>query len=161
MTARTVPGLDDSSADKVRTHLQNRLVALIDLQLTLKHVHWNVVGPNFIAVHEMLDPHVDAVRLMTDAIAERIATLGGTPVGTPGFVASTRTWEEYDLGRADVESHLTALDRVYDGVITDHRAALADVESMDPITHDMLVGQTADLELFQWFVRSHLGNTSS
>ena len=161
MAAWPVAGLDDATAEKVRTHLQERLVALIDLQLTLKHVHWNVVGPNFIGVHEMLDPHVDTVREFTDEVAERIATLGGQPIGTPGHVASTRTWEEYDLGRADVESHLTALDRVYDGVITDHRAALADVESMDPITHDMLVGQTADLELFQWFVRSHLGNTSS
>src|SRR3712207_8342276 len=40
--------------------------------LTLKHIHWNVVGPHFIAVHEMIDPQVDAVRLMVDAIAERI-----------------------------------------------------------------------------------------
>ena len=59
--------------------LQQRLDALNDLALTLKHIHWNVVGPHFIAVHEMLDPQVDAVRLMVDAIAERIATLGVAP----------------------------------------------------------------------------------
>ena len=34
---------------------------------------------NFIAVHEMLDPQVDTVRLQTDAVAERIATMGGEP----------------------------------------------------------------------------------
>ncbi len=39
---------------------------------------------NFIAVHVMLDPPVDAVRAMTDAVAERIATIGGQPKGTPG-----------------------------------------------------------------------------
>ena len=72
--------------------LQDRLNALNDLALTLKHVHWNVVGPNFIAVHTMLDPQVDAARVMVDATAERIATLGGSPRGTPGALVAQRTW---------------------------------------------------------------------
>ena len=74
MAAWPVAGLDDATAEKVRTHLQERLVALIDLQLTLKHVHWNVVGPHFIAVHTMLDPQVDGVRGMVDDVAERLKT---------------------------------------------------------------------------------------
>ncbi|MEE8601689.1 Dps family protein [Euzebya tangerina] len=158
MSTWTVPGLDDAAADKVRTMLQERLVALIDLQLTLKHIHWNVVGPSFIGVHEMLDPQTDAVREMTDAAAERIATLGGEPVGTPGFVSSTRSWEEYTVKRAAVQTHLEALNAVYDGVIGDHRKVLLEVEELDPISHDMLVEQTEQLELFQWFVRAHLAN---
>ncbi len=32
---------------------------------------------NFISVHKMLDPQVDAVRDMSDAVAERIANMGG------------------------------------------------------------------------------------
>jgi len=158
MAAWPVAGLDDATAEKVRTHLQERLVALIDLQLTLKHVHWNVVGPNFIGVHEMLDPHVDTVREFTDAVAERIATLGGQPIGTPGHVASTRTWEEYDVRRASVETHLKALDAVYSGLIGDHRRVMREFEEMDLVSHDMLVGQTEALEMQQWFVRAHLAN---
>src|SRR5699024_8662522 len=69
----TVPGLSSAEGDKVAGILQERLAALIDLSLTLKHVHWNVVGPHFIAVHEMIDPHVDEVRAMVDETAERIA----------------------------------------------------------------------------------------
>ena len=45
----TVPGLDKDTAGKVVQILQSRLAAYNDLQLTLKHVHWNVVGPNFIS----------------------------------------------------------------------------------------------------------------
>ncbi|CAN5738196.1 DNA starvation/stationary phase protection protein [soil metagenome] len=152
----SVPGLDDAAAEKVRTHLQERLVALIDLQLTLKHIHWNVVGPNFIGVHEMLDPHTVAIRAMTDEVAERIATLGGEPVGTPGHVASTRTWDEYDIKRADVQIHLKALDKVYDGVIGDHRKVLEELDEVDLVSQDMIIGQTDKLELYQWFVRAHL-----
>lgn len=43
-------------------------------------VRWNVVGAGFNAVSEMLDPQVDEVREMANALAEPIVTLGGTPV---------------------------------------------------------------------------------
>ena len=46
--------MDNDAAAKTIEALEKRLVALLDLQLTLKHIHWNVVGPNFIGVHEML-----------------------------------------------------------------------------------------------------------
>ncbi len=90
-TSRFQPsGMSLDDATRVNELLQGRLTALIDLELTLKHIHWNVVGPAFIGVHQMIDPQVDAVRLMVDSVAERIATLGGTTIGTPGFVAGPR-----------------------------------------------------------------------
>ena len=155
----TVPGLSTSDGNKIVEILQDRLNALNDLHLTLKHVHWNVVGPNFISVHEMLDPQVDAVRAMTDAVAERIATMGGQPKGTPGSVTSIRTWDEYSLDRAPTVQHLVELDKVYSGVTADHRAAIGEFGDLDPVTEDLFIGHLADLELFQWFVRAHLKNS--
>ena len=152
----TVPGMTTSEGTEVANLLQDRLNALTDLHLTLKHIHWNVVGPHFIAVHEMLDPQVDAVRLMVDAIAERIATLGVAPVGTPGELVKNRTWEDYSIGRDSAIAHLGALDVVYIGVIEDHRKAAKDVEEIDDVTNDLLVGHLHELELFHWFVRAHL-----
>ncbi len=156
----TAPGMKSESADKVIAILDDRLVALLDLQLTLKHVHWNVVGPNFIGVHEMLDPQVDAVREMTDTIAERIATLGGVPVGTPKAIAERRRWEDYSLGKGLVTEHLVALDKVYNGVNGDHREAMEALAELDPVSEDMLTGQLAELEQFQWFVRAHIESSS-
>jgi starvation-inducible DNA-binding protein len=152
----TVPSLTPQEGAEVARILQLRLNALNDLALTLKHVHWNVVGPHFIAVHEMLDPQVDAVRLMVDAIAERIATLGVAPRGTPGALVSERTWEDYSLGRASTIEHLGALDEVYQGVISSHRKAADDVAELDNVTNDLLIGNLHELELFHWFVRAHL-----
>jgi starvation-inducible DNA-binding protein len=152
----TVPGMKPDTASEVIGILQDRLNALNDLALTLKHVHWNVVGPNFIGVHLMLDPQVDAVREMVDDVAERIATLGGSPVGTPGALVAQRSWDDYDLGRADTNAHLAALDLVYSGVIEDHRSAIERTEESDPVTEDMLVDQAGRLEQFHWFVRAHL-----
>ncbi|MEU2606096.1 Dps family protein [Streptomyces albus] len=136
--------------------LRMRLHALNDLALTLKHVHWNVVGPHFIAVHEMLDPQVEAVREMIDNTAERISTLGGSPCGTPGALVAERTWDDYALGRAEAIEHLGALDVVYTGVIEDHRKAVQATETSDPVTQDLLIEHLRQLELFQWFVRAHI-----
>ena len=154
----SVPGLGEEAGAKAAELLQDRLNALTDLHLTLKHVHWNVVGPHFVAVHEMLDPQVDAVRDMADDVAERIATLGGSAVGTPGALVKARTWDDYSLGRAGAIEHLGALDLVYTGVITDHRAAIEEVGEIDPVTEDLLTSQSGQLELFHWFVRAHLEN---
>jgi starvation-inducible DNA-binding protein len=150
---------DEVAAELIRL-LQQRLHALNDLALTLKHVHWNVVGPHFIGVHEMLDPQIEAVRAMVDTTAERMATLGVAPVGTPGHLVATRTWDDYSLLRADTTAHLAALDLVYTGLIEDHRADIDLTDDLDPVTQDMLIAQVAQLELFQWFVRAHLESGS-
>lgn len=159
-SAYTAPGLEESEAEKVREALQNRLFALLDLTLTLKHIHWNVVGPNFIGVHEMLDPQYAAVSEMVDDVAERIATLGGQPLGTPGSIVEGRTWDDYDINRALTHEHLAGLDKVYVGVIEDHRNAIKVAGDIDPVSEDMLIGQTNQLELFHWFVRAHLEDKS-
>ncbi len=87
----TAPGLSNKDGTAVATILQNRLNALNDLALTLKHIHWNVTGPEFISVHLMIDKQVNGVRKMVDAVAERIAAMGGSPVGTPGALVKYRT----------------------------------------------------------------------
>jgi starvation-inducible DNA-binding protein len=152
----TVPGLTVQDAGSLIEVLQQRLHALNDLHLTLKHVHWNVVGPHFISVHEMLDPQVDRVRDMADDVAERLAALGGVAQGTPGALVEERSWKDYSVGRADAIAHLGALDLVYTGVIEDLRAAIKTVGDIDPATEDLLIEQLRDLEQFQWFVRAHL-----
>src|SRR5690606_13814096 len=91
-------------------------------------------------------------------IAERIATLGGEPVGTPGFIASSRSWDEYSLKRATAADHLVALNAVYDGLISDHRKVMEELGELDPVCEDMFIGQIDKLELFQWFVRAHIEN---
>ena len=156
MVSYTIPGMRTSSADKVIALLQDRLDSLSDLALTLKHVHWNVIGPNFIAVHTMLDPQVDAVRVMADETAERIAALGGSPSGTPGALVKRRGWDDYSIGRAGAIEHLGALDVVYAGIIGANRGAIEATEELDQVTQDMLIGHGGQLEQFHWFVRAHL-----
>ncbi|MCW5954548.1 MAG: DNA starvation/stationary phase protection protein Dps [Propionibacteriaceae bacterium] len=153
----TVPGLDKSTGEKVVKILQGRLAAYNDLHLTLKHVHWNVIGPNFISVHEMIDPQVEQVRLYADEAAERIAALGGSPLGTVGSIVTDRTLPEYPLARDTAMNHLAALDEIYTKLISDNRETFDALED-DLVSQDLLVSATGELEKFQWFIRAHLEN---
>ncbi|BBY50899.1 DNA protection during starvation protein [Mycolicibacterium arabiense] len=159
MSGFTVPGMTDANSRQVTEMLQRLLSAYNDLHLTLKHVHWNVVGPNFIGVHEMIDPQVDLVRGYADEVAERIAALGASPKGTPGAILSDRTWDDYSVGRDTVPAHLGALNLVYNGVIEDARKSMERLDELDPVSQDMVIAQLGELEKFQWFVRAHLENS--
>ena len=66
----------------------------------------------------------------------------------------------YELLRAGTIQHLAALDLVYNGVISDHRKAIREFDELDLVSQDMLIAQTDKLELFQWFVRAHLEDSS-
>ena len=92
-------------------------------------------------------------------MAERIATMGGSPRGTVGAIVKDRTWDDYGLDRDTVTAHLAAVDLVYNGVVGDLRKAIELAGDIDPVSEDMLIGHTAELEKFQWFVRAHLENT--
>jgi len=157
-TYSSVPYLSADQSAKIIEALQQSLYALNDLHLTLKHIHWNVTGPNFIAVHEMLDPQVDDVRLMADAVAERIAMLGGVPDGRSGALVNGRGWGEYAVGSAGADEHLKALADYFDGVIkVEHNASEVAGENGDDVTAGLIQSQLEELEKYNWFARAHLG----
>ena len=101
-------------------------------------------------------PQVEAVRGFADDVAERIAALGASPQGTPGAVIRDRSWDDYSVDRDTVQTHLAALDLVYNGVVEDIRQAIDETDEIDQVTQDLLIDQAGNLEKFQWFVRAHL-----
>lgn len=160
MSKYTVPGINENDAKQLIDGLQERLTDYNDLHLILKHVHWNVVGPNFIAVHEMLDPQVELVRGYADEVAERISTLGGEPIGTPAGHVDNRTPLDYEMNRGTTQDHLTALNRVYTTVLERVRESMDQAGGTDSVTEDIYIAQAAELEKFQWFMRAHLDDGS-
>lgn len=152
-----VPGLDEAASEKAIAILQNRLSQEQEAALVLKHAHWNVTGTNFIAVHEMLDPEVEAVLAQADETAERIATLGGTPDGRADAITRNRTWKQFDVeGRQSTEKYLEALIEYYDAFIADDRKAIAELDELDVVSSNIIQDHVQELEKFQWFMRNHL-----
>src|SRR5260370_41717174 len=61
--------------------LNRNLASAIDLERQAKQAHWNVKGPNFIALHELFDKVAEATEESIDLLAERVTALGGTAEG--------------------------------------------------------------------------------
>jgi starvation-inducible DNA-binding protein len=150
-------GLDEQQALGAIESLQTALDTYNDLALILKHAHWNVVGANFIAVHEMLDPQIDEVRDFVDQIAERIAGMGGSPNGLASSAFNNSTISDFEnIGRAKTENYLKILDSVYDRLVVTIRAEIAKLDEFDLVSSNILQDCLGANEQFSWFIKSHL-----
>jgi starvation-inducible DNA-binding protein len=148
----------DSNAKKTSIAILNaRLADSIDLALAVKQAHWNIKGPRFIAIHEMLDKLRDDVSVGVDLIAERAAALGGTALGTVQTTMSASKLPPYPTDIHDIDDHLKALiERV--AMCTNAMRKNIDEtdEAGDAGTADIFTQLSRDLDKWLWFLESHL-----
>ncbi|MFE5244885.1 MULTISPECIES: Dps family protein [unclassified Streptomyces] len=146
--------LTDADRKVVGDALQGALVDLIDLSLAAKQVHWNVVGPRFRSVHLQLDEVVDTARQHSDTVAERASAVGVNPDGRSKTLAKTTAidsvpdgWiKDVDAVKALVEALRVVIDRMRERI-----EATADP---DPVSQDILITLTADLEKHAWMFQA-------
>jgi starvation-inducible DNA-binding protein len=139
------------SARQVTGHaLQSTLVDLLGLSLIGKQAHWNVVGPRFRSVHLQLDEVVAAARKYADTVAERSAALGVPPDGRPETIASAFTLPGPKDGWVrDVDAVQVIVEALEDAVMR-LRERIAATAQPDPVTQDLLITITAELEKQRW-----------
>src|SRR5437764_10242618 len=106
---RTKNDLPETTRVKAVELLNARLADCVDLQTQTKHAHWNVKGPNFIALHELFDKINEDVEDYVDDIAERAVQLGGIAEGTARLAAKRSSLSEYPASTVDGRAHVEAL----------------------------------------------------
>ncbi|MBT2363775.1 DNA starvation/stationary phase protection protein [Streptomyces sp. ISL-10] len=146
--------LSEADLKTVGDALRGALVDLIDLALVAKQVHWNVVGPRFRSVHLQLDEVVATARQHSDTVAERSAAIGVTPDGRAATVAAQSAIASVPEGWIkDVDVVRTLVDAL-GAVIVRMRERIDATEKPDPVTQDILIGVTADLEKHAWMFQA-------
>ncbi|WP_069169098.1 Dps family protein [Streptomyces griseus] len=134
--------------------LQGALVDLIDLSLVAKQVHWNVVGPRFRSVHLQLDEVVDTARQHSDTVAERASAVGVNPDGRSRTLAQTTAIDIVPDGWIkDVEAVKVLVDALR-VVIDRMRERIDATADPDPVSQDILITLTADLEKHAWMFQA-------
>jgi starvation-inducible DNA-binding protein len=97
--------------------LKATLANSIDLALFTKQAHWNIKGPDFITLHEMIDTIRTEIDRHVDTMAERIVH------GTIQSVSKATTLVYYPTAIAKEGDHLAALVDHYGRVANSARQA--------------------------------------
>ncbi len=137
--------------------LNQGLAELIDLQLQAKQAHWNVKGPNFIALHDLFDAVAADATVFADSVAERITALGGQAEGTINVVGRRTTLPAYPVEIVAGRDHVDALSTSMAVVGKSIRDSIGRaVELDDADTADLFTEVSRGLDKKLWFVESHL-----
>lgn len=154
---KTRNDLPEKVRTQVATLIQQQLVNAIDLGLQCKQAHWNVKGPNFIAMHELFDKVAEDVEEYVDTFAERIVQLGQVSDGTAQTVAHSTTLPPYPLTAITAADHVNALAR---GLATFGEEIRKAIDSADELndrdTADIFTEASRNIDKNLWFVEAHL-----
>jgi starvation-inducible DNA-binding protein len=138
--------------------LNHHLAVCLDVMLQTKQAHWNVKGPNFIALHELFDKINEAFEEYTDLLAERIVQLGGVAEGTAVVVSKRSTLKQYPLLLAEGAEHVDYLSTSVAafGKIVREAIKTSGEEFGDADTADIYTEISRGVDKWLWMLEAHL-----
>ncbi len=157
---RLFPTKNDLPAEtraRVASLLNQRLADCIDLQTQCKQAHWNVKGPQFIALHKRFDDINEDVEEYVDLLAERVVQLGGIAEGTARSAAERSRLSEYPMDITSGEAHVDALSTALAAFGSVVRKGIDQADELDDAdTTDILTEISRGIDKWLWFVEAHL-----
>ncbi|MCB0759968.1 MAG: DNA starvation/stationary phase protection protein [Flavobacteriales bacterium] len=150
-------GLETTSSALLRDQLN---VLLANYQITYQNIrgaHWNIKGPAFFELHVQFETMYNAAALMIDSIAERVLTLGGTPLHRFSDYLEMATISESTTQRDGKALVTMALENFQSILELERQALTLAADSGDEGTVTLLSDDITALEKQQWMLSAWLG----
>ncbi len=149
--------LPSSVREKMIALLNQQLADTFDLFSQIKQAHWNVKGPQFIALHELFDKLAEDVEDSVDTIAERATALGGTALGTARMAAAASRLPEYPSDAHPGPKAIAALADRFAALAKSTREGIDTAATAgDADTADVFTEVSRSLDKNLWFLEAHL-----
>lgn len=151
-------GLTEEQLQGVIDLLNNDLADAYLLLVKTKKYHWDVVGPQFRTLHMLWEEHYETLTENIDAVAERIRTLGGYPLGSMKGFLDAATISEH-------EGKVPSATEMVSNLVSDHEQIIRNLRSHidrcseefhDEGTADFLTGLMEGHEEMAWMLRSFI-----
>ncbi len=144
--------LDTGAQQAVTARLQPLLVDLIELSLTGKQLHWNILGSDFKAIHEHLDELVAEYRTWSDDVAERLTSIGVAPDGRVQRVAGDSPEDPAPEAWAHQDEVIAVITDRVEAVARRTRERLEGLGEVDVASEDLLIEILDGLEMQLWML---------
>ncbi len=150
-------GLDTDKSSKLAEKL-NKLLA--DYQLFYMNVrgfHWNIKGPEFFELHVKFEELYNNLLTKVDDIAERIVTLGKTPLHTySDYAKVTDVKEAKDISNG--KQSVQAIIDTFTALLVQQRDILAMAADLnDEGTASQMSDYIVEQEKMVWMYNAYLG----
>jgi len=145
-------GQRQTSADA----LQATLYELISQRHAVQQSHWNVQGPLFYSLHDLLGHFYESLGPHIDAIAERKLAIGSAADGRPASVVQSADLTEVPEGHLDDQQVLDLLTERYKTISDRLSERIEQTGQNDLVTQDLLIGLNHTVDDHLWKLRAFL-----
>ncbi|AWT49297.1 DNA starvation/stationary phase protection protein [Psychrobacter sp. YP14] len=150
-------GLEKKDMSAVIDKLNNLLSSYHVFYINVRGYHWNVKGEHFFSLHQKFEELYTSLQLQIDEIAERVLTLGGTPLHAYSDFAQHSSIKEHKNvfnGKECVKGLVSGLQEL----IEEQRqvSAVAE-EAEDQGTADLVDEYVQQQEKLVWMYNAFLG----
>jgi starvation-inducible DNA-binding protein len=142
---------------KLHSFLNKEVSNFTVLYEKLHHYHWYVSGTGFFTLHEKFQSDYEQITEFVDEIAERLLMIGGTPVSTLSEYLSLTSLTENQKSTTDAASMVSNLVSDYELIVKELKEGIAIADQLeDPVTEDLFIHITAELEKKIWMYKAYL-----
>ena len=155
---KTEIGIQPANTAEIAQSLNRLLADENVLYIKTRKAHWNVEGPDFLAIHRFFEEQYKQLEDLIDDIAERIRTIGHYAEATlAGFLAETNLLEE-TRAKNDSAGFMKSLLADHETIIIHLRENIDrfDEKWQDKGTSDFITGLMEKHEKMAWMLRAHL-----